>query len=318
MAIDVTALNTALGAYHRAKSEEIFTKLLTKDYSMKYFRTVAGVKDQWVATEAEFTDMVQGYQKAWTPSGDPVFKAEIINARRLKIDWAFEPAQMEKTFEGARIDGSLIEGQDLLEGYIMDKIIQAVKKQLEYREIFSGVYAAPTPGTPAAAGTNIQGLRAQVAAAITATKITAIATGAITQATARDKFEQVFDAVPVDFQSEELLMICSPELARWYNRDYRAEFGTTNVYEGMKKELTQTALDGTNALITPCPGMAGSQRIIVTTPNNLVRVVDAIGEDNTLNLRFAVNRREIEVMADFKMGVGFPIIQGLVWANDQA
>lgn len=317
MGLDITALTASLGAYHRQNSAELYTRLLKKEYSMKLFRTVAGVKDQYIATELEMKDMVQAYQKAWTPTANPKFLPEILKTYRLKIDWAFEPAELEKTWEGARIDGSRIEGQELLESYIHDRIFEQVKKQLEYSEIFSGIYAAPTPGTASAAGTNMQGLKAQIAAAITATKITPVVTGAITQSTAREKFEQVFDAIPVDYQSEELLMLCSPELARFYNRDYRTEFGATNVYQGMSQELAPTMIDGTQCKITPCPGLAGSQRIIATTPNNLVRLIDGEGEDTSLNLTFTRNRREIEVMGDFKMGVGFPIIQGLVWTNDQ-
>lgn len=318
MAIDITALTTALGAFHKIHAAELYTKLLNKEYSQKYFRTIAGVKDEYIATELEMKDLVQGYQKGWTPSADAKFKPETLKVRRLKIDWAFEPAAIEKTWEGARIDGSKIEGQDLLESYIMEMIFRQVRKQMEYKEVFKGVYAAVTAGTPSVAGTNMDGLLKVVSNAITATKITPVVTGAITQATAREKFEQVFDAVDVDYQAEELVALCSPELARFYKRDYRTEFGAANDYQGMNKEDEQILMDGTNCLITPIPGMAGSQRIIVTTPDNLARVVDGEAEIDNLNLTFVRNRREIEVMGDFKFGVGFPIIEGLVWANDQA
>ncbi len=316
--IDITALAASLGAYHREKAPELYSTLLEKERSMKLFRTISGVKDEWIATETQLTEVLQGFQKAWTPKGDVKFIPEILKARRIKIDLPLDPVDLEQTWEGKRIDGSLPEGQELLEGYVMGEILKRAKKDLEYKALFKGGYVAPTPGTPGDADETMDGLLAIVAAAITATKITPIVTGAITATNAREKFEDVFDGVDPDFQDEPLIMLCSPTLLRWYKRDYRQEFGANQDYKTMSEELKTVELDGTNCELVGCPGLAGSQRIITTVRENLVRLIDGTSEDANLNLRFQVNRRVIEVLGDFKMGVGFPIIKGLVWTNDQA
>ena len=193
-----------------------------------------------------------------------------------------------------------------------------VKKEIEYQIAFKGVYAAPTAGTAGAAGTSADGLLKIISNAVTATKITPIATGAVTEANARESFEMVFDGVAADFQDQPLICLASPQLARLYKRDYRAEFGPNQDYTAMRKEDQTIMIDGTNCEITPIPGMNGSQKIIITTPENLLRVIDGTEEDSNFNLRFQVDKRIIDVLGDFKMGWGFAIIEGLVWVNDQA
>lgn len=315
--IDISALTASLGAYHREKAPDLYSALLQKEYSMKLFSTIANVKDEYVITETEVTEIIQPYQKPWTPKGDIKFIPEILKVRRIKIDLPLDPIDLERTWEGKRIDGSLPEGQELLEGYIFAEIIKRIKKDLEFRSIFKGVYAAPVAGTPGAAADSFDGVLKLVADAITANKIVPVATGAVTPTNTREKFEDVFDGVDSDYQNEPLVALSSPTLLRWYKRDYRSEFGANQDYRGMNGELQSVTIDGTNTEIVGCPGMAGSQRIIITKKENLKRLIDGTSEDTDFNLRFQVNRRDIEVLGDFKMGVGFPIIKGLVWTNDQ-
>ncbi|WP_126244118.1 hypothetical protein [Chitinophaga rhizosphaerae] len=315
--IDISALTASLGAYHREKASELYSKLLEKEYSMSLFSTIAGIKDEYIITETEVSEILQPYQKAWTPKGDIKFVPETLKVRRIKVDLPLDPIDLERSWEGKRIDGSLPEGQELLEGYILSEVIKRIKKDLEFRLLFNGEYVAPTPGTPGGASTSFDGLLKIVSDAITAAKIVPVATGVLSQTNARESFEMVFDAVDSDYQTEQLVALCSPTLLRWYKRDYRAEFGNHQDYRGITGELQSVTIDGTNTEIVGCPGMAGSQRIVITKKENLKRLIDGTSEDSDFNLRFQVNRREIEVLGDFKMGVGMPIIKGLVWTNDQ-
>lgn len=315
---DLTELVASLGAYHRTYEQQLYSKLIAKDYSQKLFRTIPGVKDQYIADEFVLSEILQPYQSAYTPKGVASFSPEILVARPIKVDIDFNPKDMEKTWEGARIDGSLPEGQKFLESYVFDQLMIKIKKEIEFNVAFKGVYKAPTPGTAGAAVDSADGLLQIIAAAITAGKITPVATGAVTEANAREAFEMVFDAVNGDFQDQPLICLASGQMIRFYKRDYRTEFGHNMDYKAMLKEDDGPLIDGTNCSLVPIPGMAGSQRIIITTPENLIRVIDGTQEDSNFNLRFQVYHRLISTLADFKMGWGFGIIEGLVWTNDQA
>src|SRR4051812_15316614 len=166
MGFDITELVASLGAYHRTHAPELYSKLLQKEYSQKYFRTISGVKDEYVADEFLLTEVLQPFQKTWTPKGDTAFSPEIIKARRIKIDMEFDPVDLERTWEGERIDGSLPEGQQLLESYIYDKILVKAKKEIEYKIAYKGQYKTPTAGVPGAAQDSADGLLTILAAAI--------------------------------------------------------------------------------------------------------------------------------------------------------
>jgi hypothetical protein len=316
MGFDITELVASLGAYNRVHAPELYSRFLKKDYSQKYFRTISGVKDEYVADEFLLTEVLQPYQKTWTPKGDATFSPEIIKARRIKIDMEFDPVDLERTWEGERIDGSLPEGQELLEGYIMSQVLAKAKKEIEFQIAFKGKYVTPTTGVPGAAGTSADGLLQIVANAIAAGKIVPVPTGAITPANARESFELLFDSIDSDYQDQDLVALASPQLLRNYKRDYRTEFGGNQGYPGISKEDQTVFIDGTNTEIIPIPGMNGSSTIIITPRENLIRVIDGTSEDEDLNLRFQVDKRIIDVLGDFKMGWGFAIIEGLVWVND--
>src|SRR5580765_7238915 len=277
---DITTLVASLGAYHRTYAEELYSKLIAKDYSQKYFRTVAGVKDQYIADEFLLTEILQPYQKAWTPKGVVSFQPAIIYARPIKVDIEFEPKDMEKTWEGKRIDGSLPEGQQFLESYIFDQLIMKIKKELEFDVAYTGVYKAPTPGIAGAAKDSADGLLTIVDAGITAGTIEDTDTGAIDATNAVDALEAVYDSVDPDFQDGELIALVDGAIARFYKRDYRQAYGPNQDYNGMGKEDQSFYIDGTNCEVVPIPGMNGTGRIIITTKENLIRVIDGTTEDS--------------------------------------
>ena len=312
---DITQLVASLGAFHRTYAEELYSKLINKEYSQKYFRTVAGVKDEYVADEFMLSEILQPYQKAWTPKGLVAFNPAIIKARPIKVDIEFEPKDLEKTWEGKRIDGSLPEGQEFLESYIFDQIIAKIKKEIEYKVAYTGIYKAPTPGTPGLAEDSADGLLTVVNAGITAGTIEDVATGVIDETNAIDSLEAVYDIVDDEFKDGELIALVDGAVARAYKRDYRNAYGPNQDYSPMSKEGGEFYIDGTNCKVVVAPGMTGTGRVIITIPENLIRVIDGTEEDSNFNVRFQVNRRIIDTLADFKMGWGFGVTQGLVWAN---
>lgn len=313
---DLTQLTSSLGAYHRKHSDELFSTLLERDHELRIFQTISGVKDEFVFDEVQMTEVIQAYQKTWTPKGDIIFKPEILKARRIKVDMELDIIALERTWEGARIDGSLPEGQEFFEGYIMDYIAKRIRKDLR-TALFKGIYVAPTTGTAGAAINSMDGLLTQYTTALAASKINnVVATGVLTPSNVREKLEDIYDSVDDDFKEENLVMLVSGTVLRWYKRDYRSEFGANTDYNAPGKELVPAIIDGTNTEVIGIPAMNGSSAVIVTTKDNLKRLIDGTGEDSDFNLRFQVNRRIIDVLADFKMGVGFPIIKGLVWGND--
>ncbi len=314
--IDITALTASLGAYHRERSDELYSTLIERDHEMQLFQTIAGIKDEYVLTEVQLTEIIQAYQKPWTPKGDVKFLPNILKLRRIKVDMELDPVDLERTWEGARIDGSLPEGQQLLEGYIFDYIMKRIKKDLR-KVLILGQFVAPTPGTAGAAINTFDGILTQYLMALAGNLIdNPFHSGPLTPSNIREMVEATYDNIDQDFKEEDLIMLMGADRLRWYKRDYRSEFGANTDYNAPGKEMVTATIDGTNTQMIPVPAMNGKDSLIITTRDNLKRLIDGTGEDKDFNLRFQVNRRIIEVLGDFKMGVGFPIIKGLVWGND--
>ena len=314
--IDITALTASLGAYHRQKAKELYSTLMQRDHELKIFKTIAGVKDEYVITETQLTEIIQAYQKAWTPKGNVKFIPNVLKVRRVKVDMELDPVDLERTWEGERIDGSLPEGQELLEGYIFGEITKRTRKDIR-KVLINGQYVAPTPGVAGAAINSFDGLLTQYLALLALGYIdNVVHTGPLTKSNIREQVEETYDSVDDDFKEEDLVMLMGADKLRWYKRDYRSEFGANQDYNAPGKELVPAMIDGTNTQMIGIPAMNGKDQLIITTPDNIKRLIDGTGEDSDFNLRFQVDKRVILALGDFKMGTGFLIGKGLVWGND--
>lgn len=310
MPFNVSQLASELGAYYRIKRAEILSKMYASEDVRKYFNVLSGVQDEFVMTEMMFDELIQPYQKAWTPKGNAIFKPEILKVRPIKVDFTFEPKSLEAQWIGYLKTNGSSPTEFPFVAFVYQKMMEKVGRELSNVTI-NGVYAAPTAGTAGAAAASMNGLLKVVTDAITATKIVPIATGAVNATNVRDKVEQMVDALPVDHRNQELAMLISPTLARLYFRRNRADFGGNIDYVS-----GQTKVDFTNVTMVSPLYMAGSSRIIITPKENLFLLEDGVNEEEKMEVQS--NRREIEIMMDFKRGVGFGIIENMVWANDQA
>lgn len=310
MSLNITELNAALGAYYRQNKAAIMSKLYGQEDARKYCTVVSGIQDEYVMTEMEIEEMMQPYQKGWTPKGGAKFKPEKIKNRPVKVDYSFNPKDLEGTWIGyLKTNGSSPEQYPFV-AYIYDKIIERLKRDVNKCTI-NGSYVAPTPGVAGGAMTSFDGILKVTADAITAGKITPMATGLITPANIVSKVESVFDSVDIEFRDGELVMLISPTLRRNY---FRAKRGAD-----FQNDLTLAAnstLDFTNCSMASPMYMNGSNRIIITTKSNLLMLEDGVNEEEKIIVQ--ENRRELELMVDFKRGIGFGITQGLVWSNEQA
>ena len=308
--LNISALNTALGAYYRQNRQEVLTKMYQAEDARQYFNVLSGIQDEYVMTELDIQEMTQPYQSGWTPKGEATFTPEIIKTRPIKVDFPFTPKALEATWIGyLKTNGSSPEEYPFV-AFIYEKIVEKVAREVS-NTCINGVYVAPTAGTAGAAIASFNGLLKVVADGITAAKITPTTTGAITATNVVEKIELMVDSLPNENRDQELVMLMSPSIKRWYFRKLRLDFGANVDYTAGKEMV-----DFTNVRIVSPRYMNGSQRLIITRPENLIMVEDGVSEEE--NILVQANRRQLEVMMDFKRGVGFGIMKNYVWTNDQA
>lgn len=169
-------------AVYRAEGQgikDIVTKLMQKSITASYFPTRITEKTIMEKVSADFTRVMQAFQKAFTPIGGTTFKPLQIPLQKIKIDISETPDDLEESWLGF-LAGDSINRKDwpFIKWYLTNILIQA-DKDLELTEIYKGVPAAIVAGTASASGASILGIRKQINTFNTAGKTTKIVMGAV-------------------------------------------------------------------------------------------------------------------------------------------
>ena len=308
---DLSALNAQLGAYYRMNRAELLRKLYAQEEVRQYFQVIPGVQDEYVMTEIEVEEVVQptNPNAEWSPKGVVAFKPEIIKVRDGKVDLPLKLKDLEKKWIGYLKNNGSSPQEFPFVAYIYERIIERIARDLN-RCTINGVYTVPTTTAAGSALHMFNGLLKVYADAVTDGKINVNPTGALLRSTIIDQVEETYDSVPGEFKEMELAMLISPDWKREYFRRKRDVYGSNIDYDPMNATVDFT----TCRMVSP-KYMNGSQKIIITPASNLILCEDGINEEESLMAQ--MNRRTLELMGDFKRGVGFGIIEGFVWGNDQ-
>ncbi len=305
--IDLSKLATTLGDYCRTNKENLLQSILVENKSFEHMTPLAGIKDEEPILDIDMGNLIKPYAKAWTPSANAIDPTpRIMKVRTMKVEIELEPLKYEKTYLGHFLrEGTNVENLPF-ERFLMDKIAQKAKEQIETAAIFKGVYNAV--GT--APADTMDGLNKIVADEITATNIAPTVTGVITSSTAVAQLESLFDVVPEEWRETDFKMFVSPEIKQWYNRDYRTKFGAVS----HNQEFDKKYIEGTRCEIVGMPGLAGSQRIHLVPMWNIFWGTDLVSDMGTVSVER--NHWTLDVMMAFKVGVQIGSLQ-YYWCNDQ-
>lgn len=310
-AIDITELATNLGDYHREHRDRLSAELLLDESFADKFEIMDDVTDEVPLPNLSISDLIKpANPNTFAPTANALgFGSRTLKVRGIKVDLQLVPQVLEKTWLGKMKNPS--DPFDMpFEDFIMQYINSKIKENLLLQAVYGGTYNA-SGTTPAA---TMDGFLTKIAAEITATNITPVATGAITATNVIDSLETVYDGLGEAYKNVPTEMKVNTQIFDWYNRRYRTSYGANNNYEGMK--MGRILLDGTNCEVVREPGLGASQRVICTPKENLVMGVDSMGGYNMDIQKFD---RTIKILVDFKAGVELKEIHARgLQVNDQA
>ena len=156
--IQLNELKSAFGTYIGSSQKDILRLLTQPTVSEKFMTTVASADLLYRASKAVIDDLVQGFQKGWTPKGNAKFTPLSIPQRRHKFDIEFYPDEVFDTWVGFLTNESSERKSWGISKYILEMLV--IPKILENRElklIAKGKYEEPVPGTPQAVGFSMDG-----------------------------------------------------------------------------------------------------------------------------------------------------------------
>lgn len=308
--MNVTDIITEFGAYYlkEGQNKKRILGLLSQGLVTPQFCTPVKT-DETIFKLGQLTmgNIVQSFQKGWTPKNAAAFKANELRLYKMKIDDEVDPDDIEATWLGflssetvSRKDWPivkfLIEHPD--QGYLA-----AIARDMELLEYGKGVYTEPTPGTAGITGRSMQGYIAQLQAGVDAETINSINISALNKDTIFDQVELFVDGISDVYQNVAMNVHMSPKWAKLYHRDKRAQgFYSFNGEGEIKKGITG-GIDFTPQQVAPLPSLTGTDVIFATPKANFIHLTKKGENKNKINLE--ESKRSVFFLADWWEGIGF-------------
>lgn len=308
------------GVVYRAEGQgvkDILTKLMQRSVTAGYFQTRITDKTILEKVTAEFSRVLQRFQKGYTPIGTTTFEPVKIPLYKLKIDLQETPDDLEESWLGFLADNSLNRKDwPFIKWYLTNALIQA-DKDLELNEIYNGVPGTVTAGTATAAGASLKGIKKQINEANTAGTLLKLTMGAV-PSTATDQgkkdlvtyVESMIKQTPRLLRNELDYVFLNEDLHDDFRDGMRLKYNTN--YEAVA-EGKITKLRNDNISVVGLPSMVNSTKIWTTPQWNRQAGFKKPGNEQIFNVENV--DRTVKAYTDYYKGFGFWIPQYLV-SND--
>lgn len=304
-------IKNALGAFVSLHQKDLLEQLMQKHDTLVHLRTIMSEaqKDNMVGIpSSQLSDVVQGYQKAFTPMGELTTSAETTIQRRHKIDLLVNPDDIVGEWEGFLYDEKKSRAEMPLVKYILQKLLEKIQDEKERLMVYTGVYQAPVANTPNPADKSVDGFEKILANAAIAGKFDPFIMGAFTADQTFEYMEEFLSSIPALHRYRKLKLYMSDDVRLDYQRDKRNTF---KYFENLGNLLK---IDFSNMEIAALPAMAGKKKIIATVPGNLVRVIHK--NQSADNLQVQEDVRDVKIFGDWHECYGVADYRYL-WTNDQ-
>lgn len=301
--LTLTEIISEFGTYLGENQSQVLKLLTQPTESQKFMTTIATRQLEYRMAKAVIDDVVQGFQKAWTPKSTLTFTPRTIAQRRHKIDLEFYPDDVFESWLGFLTNEAIDRKNWPITRYIIEQLM--LPKVLDNRElklIGKGDYAAVSPSTAQATGLSMDGFVTQLEDAYAAgtSNINFIELDALTDENIFEQIELFAGSVDELYQSIAMRVFVSRNNYRRYMLKRRDLHGADVNYQG-----GNYTLEGTNMILTPLPSMTGKDVIFATPQENFLRVINA--NDGASNIAVENVDRLIKVYADWHEAVGFGI-----------
>lgn len=314
-AIVVADIITEFGAYYKAGGQNIkdlVMKFLVKSETENIFKRRITEDTKKQGATAEFSEVLQSYQNQWTPKVDVTFKPLAQELFRLKIDAESYPDDLHETWLAFLTDNNLDRKTWPFVRWWVEGIIAKSHEDYETKEVFKGVFVAPTPGVAGITGQSVDGLKVQFQRLNADGLGNTLALGAV-------------PTDPIDFVDY------MEQMDSYISEDNETLFGNIDAYymskalvkrfrTGMRKKYNDnyaqadiaTLIDSDKPLIG-LNSHSGSTKIWATPAINRIQYVKAPANENIMRVENV--DRKVKAYTDYWKSVGF-WVPDWVYQND--
>lgn len=314
--ITSSAVVSAFGAYYidAGQNENNIHKKLRESFGTKDAFTIIDTEDTVLReSNTAFTEVLQGFQKQFTPKGGVTFTPKSIPLYNVKVDQLFYPDELKNQWLSFVTSNKLDRTEwPFVRWFIEEYVIGQIQADLEMSAIYGGVYAAPAVGTAGNANAIMNGVKKIINDAITATTITPIVTGApnADNKLFAGQIETFCKSVPELYWNQPMALNMSRGLALRYKQGRREKYNSN--YAQVSEQMA--VQDFESNVVTGRASMTGSNKIWMSPKANSILAFK--GGSNQSIVEVEKVDRQVKVYTDFWIGLGF-IDDSLVWTNDQ-
>lgn len=302
MGLNTTKIVESFGSHYIPEGQNekrLLSALRTPSVTTGYAKPIIYDGDTYRFAHTRLGEIVQQFQKQFTPKGDLEFKPKEIKLRNIKIDLSLYPDEVKGSWLGF-LQG--LEEQErskwpLIRFLIEKEVLPQLKQDLELKAYFKGKYIAPTAGTAGDSSKVIDGVKTLLEAGIADSSMNSVALDKITATNAFDMIEQFVDNIDPLLNGTKMRVYMPEKILRWYHRDKRNTHGTDVNYNPQKP-----VVDFTNVELVGLPSMAGENYIWATPVDNFLYLRRVNGMKKP---RVEESKREVSLMADWWEGLGF-------------
>lgn len=317
----ISATITAAAAY-RAFVQDFSPELIQRAFyaaqTPQHARVLENIKGRLTLTR-----LVTGANKAvaYSSSFSGAADAVTLSPRHLDVvgvkrDLTFVPQDFEASYLGMMRQAGQNAGKDLpFEAFIIQSILDIHAEEMDAAYWGAVQAASVTPGTTPLNET-YDGFLEIIKDAITATTLPAgqvVVTpgGVVTIANVVALIETMWNGLSAGQKNGAVNVYMSWANFQKYQQGYRADFGK---FVSNNKDQTVTLDFSQNARLIPMPGMGTSNRIVMTSADNLVIGYDQISDEM---FQVEADHRAIDFFMDFKVGVQIAMLnEAQIIVND--
>lgn len=306
-ALNLTALNTNLGAYCREHRDELFTYMslsLEAALSQIGVRVLDNVIDKEVLLNLDVEDLVQpGGNIDFDPTADAFkFDNRELSVDRFKVDVRINPfewqqtylAHMRRRFANKQMD------EIPFEQFILQKMIEKISENL-YRIAWYGDKTSNNLLLKTANGWLVA-----LKAAVDNTQIPAVTLGSITASNVVTKLETMLDEMSAAYLTKPSTMIVSRKVYNYYTRVAESAVGRSMNFNDLTGQ-PDLYLRGSSTRLIMDPILtannSGVEPVILTIDNNLAMGTNFIDEHS--NIEIEKDHRAFDLMVDGRIGFDF-------------
>lgn len=315
--MNIAQIISEAGAYYQdngQSAKDILQRFRQRNETDQFFSDSNTTRDTLVRkANSNTTRVLQSFQKAFTPLGATTFQMEKIELFQMKVDLEETPDDLVDSWLG------FLEGENEIDRkkwpfvrwWLEKEILPKIEEDYELYEVFKGVYAAPTSGTPGLQGKSMDGLNIIRKRHIAAGKIAPIVMGAL-PTTPLDAVNYVEDFVkqfpkliwgklePLRM-NQEFGQLYLDGVDEKYNVQYKQVSDKLTVKNTPVRIAAVTNEDG--ILIPGLRSMEGSEVLWTTVKgNSVLRVKNPV---NAGLFQLESQTRQIRAFTDWWKGVGW-------------